>query len=178
LSHSRRYFVNVFKDDESQASYVLDEMQLLYVLEQRMREEKLDWEKRTEERKTLARPVLDRMEKWMKENQYKYRPNSPMGKAIDYTLPRWAVLTAYVHHGQMEIDNYLIGNVVRPLAIGRKNFLFCRSHQAAQIAARMYSFMASCKKNKINEFERLKDVLERIQSHKQKDLYQLLPSNS
>ena len=54
------------RNDASQANYVLDEMQLLYVLEQRMREEKLDWEKRTEERKTHARPVLDRLEKWMK----------------------------------------------------------------------------------------------------------------
>jgi hypothetical protein len=156
---------------------VLDEMQLLYALEQRMREEKLDWEKRSEERKTHALPVLDRLEKWMKENQYKYRPNSPMGKAIDYTLSRWTGLTAYVHHGQMEIDNNLIENAVRPLAIGRKNFLFAGSHEAAQMAAGVYSFMASCKKNDINEFEWLKDVLERIQSHKQKDLYQFLPSN-
>jgi transposase len=177
MAHSRRYFVNALKDDATQANYVLDEMQLLYALEQRMREEKLDWEKRSEERKTHALPVLDRLEKWMKENQYKYRPNSPMGKAIDYTLSRWTGLTAYVHHGQMEIDNNLIENAVRPLAIGRKNFLFAGSHEAAQMAAGVYSFMASCKKNDINEFEWLKDVLERIQSHKQKDLYQLLPSN-
>jgi hypothetical protein len=91
----------------------------------------------------------------MKENQYEYRPNSPMGKAIDYTLPRWAGLNAYVHHGKTEIDNDLIGNAVRPLAIGRKNFLFCGSHEAAQMAAGMYSFRNSCKKNKINEFELL-----------------------
>jgi hypothetical protein len=77
----------------------------------------------------------------------------------------------------MEIDNNLIENAVRPLAIGRKNFLFCGLNQAAQMAAGMYSYMTSCKKNKIKEFEWLKDVLERIQSHKQKDLYQLLPSN-
>jgi hypothetical protein len=152
-------------------------MQGLYALEQRMQEEKLDWDKRTGERKTHARPLLDRLEKWMKANQYKYRLNSPMGKAIDYTLPKWTGLTAYVHHGQMEIDNNLIENAVRPLAIGHRNFLFCGSHQAAQMAAGMYSYMASCKKNKINELERLKDVLEKIQSHKQKDLYQLLPSN-
>jgi ribosomal protein S19 len=142
-----------------------------------MREEKLDWEKRTEERKTHARPVLHRLEKWMKENQYKFRPNSSMGKAIDYILPRWTGLTAYVHHGKTEIDNNLIGNAVSPVAIGRKNFLICGSHQAAQMAAGMYSFRTSCKKNKINEFELLKDVLERIQSYKQKDLYQLLPLN-
>jgi len=77
----------------------------------------------------------------------------------------------------MEIDNNLIENTDRSLTIRRKNFLFAGSHQAAQMAAGMYSFMSSCKKNKINEFAWLKDVFERIQSHKQKDLYQLLHSN-
>lgn len=177
MAHSRRYFVNALKDEEKQANYVLDEMQQLYALEQRMREQNLDWEQRTQERKKEARPVLDRLENWLKENQYKYRPKSPMGKAIDYTLPRWTGLSAYVLHGQMEIDNNWIENAVRPLAIGRKAFLFAGSHQAAEMAAGMYSFMASCKKNNINEFAWLKDVFERIQSHKQKDLYQLLPSN-
>lgn len=177
MAHSRRYFVNALKDDEKQANYVLDEMQQLYALEQRMREQNLDWEQRTEERKKHARPVLDRLEEWLKENQYRYRPQSPMGKAIAYTLPRWVGLSAYELHGQMEIDNNLVENAVRPFAIGRKNFLFAGSHQAAEMAAGMYSFMASCKKNKINEFVWLKDVFERIQSHKQKDLYQLLPSN-
>lgn len=177
MAHARRKFVDAVKDDEKQANYVLDEMQLLYALEQRMREQELDWEQRTEERKKHARPVLDRLEKWLKENQYRYRPKSPMGTAIDYTLPRWTGLSAYELHGQMEIDNNLIENAVRPLAIGRKAFLFAGSHQAAEMAAGMYSFMASCKKNKINEFEWLKDVFERIQSHKQKDLHQLLPSN-
>ncbi len=115
-----------------------------------MREERLNWVKRTRERKTLARPVLDRLEKWMKENQCKYRPNSPMGKAIDYSLPRRAGLTAYVHHGQMGIGKNLIENAVSPLAILRKNFLFCRSYQqAAQQAAGIYSFIANRKKSSL-----------------------------
>jgi hypothetical protein len=74
-------------------------------------------------------------------------------------------------------DNYLVENAVRPLVIGRKAYLFAGSHQAAEMTAAMYSFMASCKKNKVNGFDWLKDFFERIQSHKQKDLYQLLSSN-
>ena len=77
----------------------------------------------------------------------------------------------------MEIDNNLVEDAVRPLAIGRKNYLFVESHKAAEMTAAIYSFIGSCKNNNINEFEWLKDVFERIQSHKQKDLYQLLPSN-
>lgn len=80
-------------------------------------------------------------------------------------------------HGQIEIDNNLAENSIRPLAVGRKNFLFAGSHQAAEMTAAMYSFMATCKKNDVDELEWLKDVFARIQSHKQKDLYQLLPNN-
>jgi transposase len=97
--------------------------------------------------------------KWLEKNQYSYRPKSPMGQAIAYAYKRWAGLSAYVLHGQMEIDNNLVENAVRPMAIGRKAYLFAGSHQAAEMTAAMYSFMASCKQNKINEFEWLKDVL-------------------
>ncbi len=177
MAHARRKFVDALKDNEEQAGHVLDEMQKLYVLEQKMRDENLEWEQRTLQRKEHAEPILENLGKWLEGKQYDYRPKSPMGKAVDYARKRWAGLSAYVLHGQMEIDNNLVENAVRPLAIGRKAYLFAGSHQAAEMTAAMYSFMASCKKNKVNEFDWLKNVFERIQSHKQKDLYQLLPSN-
>lgn len=177
MAHARRKFVDALKDNKEQAAYVLGEMQPLYALEQRMRDENLDWEQRTLQRKEHAVPILEGLGKWLDENQYKYRPQSPMGKAIAYSRSRWVGLSAYALHGQMEIDNNLVENAVRPMAIGRKAYLFAGSHQAAEMTAAMYSFMASCKKNKVNEFDWLKDVFERIQDHKQKDLYQLLPSN-
>lgn len=177
MAHARRKFVDAVKDDEKQANHVLDEIQKLYLLEARMRDGAMNWEQRTQLRKEHAEPVLEELGKWLEEHQYSYRPKSPMGKAIEYARKRWAGLSAYVLHGQMEIDNNLVENAVRPLAVGRKAYLFAGSHQAAEMTAAMYSFMASCKKNKINEFDWLKDVFERIQSHKQKDLYQLLPSN-
>lgn len=177
MAHARRKFVEAVKDNEKDANHVLDEMQILYKLEARWREEGLDYLEKTRERKKHATPVLERLGEWLEENQYSYRPTSPMGKAIAYAKSRWVGLSAYTLHGQMEIDNNLVENAVRPLAIGRKAYLFAGSHKAAEMTAAMYSFMASCKKNKVNEFEWLKDVFERIQSHKQKDLYQLLPSN-
>jgi len=177
MAHARRYFVQAVKDDEEHANYVLDQIQKLYLLEGQIRDQAMDWQQRTGLRKKHAEPILENLGKWLEEKQYSYRPESPMGKAIAYAHKRWTGLSAYVLHGQMEIDNNLIENAVRPLAIGRKAYLFAGSHQAAEMTAAMYSFMASCKKNKINEFDWLKDVFERIQSHKQKDLYQLLPSN-
>jgi len=177
MAHARRKFVDALKDDKEKAGYVLKRMQFLYVLEQEMREEQLSWEERTAKRQEKAVPVLQELKAWMKAQLVEVRPTSPLGKAIAYTLPRWEGLSAYVKHGQVEIDNNLAENAIRPLAIGRKNFLFAGSHQAAEMTAAMYSFMASCKKNGVDEFEWLKDVFSRIQSHKRKHLYQLLPNN-
>lgn len=177
MAHSRRKFVDALKDDKARATYVLGKMQILYVLEQEMRDNNLSWEERTTLRIEKALPVLEELEKWMKENVVQVRPASPLGKAIAYTLPRWKGLSAYAMHGQLEIDNNLIENSIRPLAVGRKNYLFAGSHKAAEMTAAMYSFMACCKRNNVDESQWLTDVLQRIQSHKQKDLYQLLPNN-
>ena len=177
MAHARRKFVDALKDDREKASFVLEKMQILYVLEEDMRQQSLSWEKRTELRQQKAAPVLEELEKWMDAQLPQVRPTSPLGKALAYTRPRWKGLSAYTKHGQIEIDNNLVENSIRPLAIGRKNYLFAGSHQAAEMTAAMYSFMATCKKNNVNELEWLKDVFERIQSHKQKDLYQLLPNN-
>lgn len=177
MAHARRKFVEAKKYDEAKAMWVLNKMQLLYAIEEDMRDNNCTWEERTKIRQEKAAPILQEIEKWL-TREHPYTPSSsPLGQAISYTLPRWKGLSAYVQHGQIEIDNNLAENAIRPIAIGRKNYLFAGSHQAAEMTAAMYSFMAICKKNDVNEFEWLKDVLQRIQSHKQKDLYQLLPNN-
>lgn len=177
MAHARRKFVDALKDDKKKATEVLELMQQLYKSEEDMREEELRWEQRTERRQQEAVPVLDKLEEWMEAHKNKVLSGSPLGKAIAYTLPRWKGLCAYTQHGQIEIDNNLVENAIRPLAIGRKNYLFAGSHDAAEMTAAMYSFMATCKKNEVHELEWLTDVLQRIQSHKHKDLYQLLPNN-
>lgn len=177
MAHARRKFVDALKDDKKKATEVLELMQQLYRLEQDMRDEGLAWEQRTERRQLEAVPVLGKIEEWMKKHLHKTLPKSPLGQAIAYTLPRWKGLSAYAQHGQIEIDNNLVENAIRPLAIGRKNYLFAGSHDAAEMTAAIYSFMSTCKKNGVNELEWLTDVFERIQSHKHKDLYQLLPNN-
>lgn len=177
MAHARRKFVDAMSYDRAKANEVLELMGQLYKLEQDMRDEGLDWGQRTVRRQQEAVPVLKQIEEWMKEHSPKVLPKSPLGQAIAYTLPRWKGLSAYAQHGQIEIDNNLVENAIRPLAIGRKNYLFAGSHDAAEMTAAMYSFMATCKKNGVNELEWLTDVFQRIQSHKQKDLYQLLPNN-
>lgn len=177
MAHSRRKFIDALKYDQERSTYVLERMQVLYALEKQMREEQLGWEEKTKLRQEKSVPILLELKQWMTQQLPLVIPKSPLGQALAYTLPRWEGLSAYALHGQIEIDNNLAENAIRPIAIGRKSFLFAGSHQAAEMTAAIYSFMATCKKNGIDELLWLKDVFERIQSHKQKDLYQLLPNN-
>ena len=177
MAHARRKFVDARRYDKQKADHVLEKMQVLYKLESEMREAGHSWEERTRQRQEKSVPVLEELEAWMKEHAASVPPKNPLGQAIAYALPRWKGLSAYAQHGQIEIDNNLVENAIRPLAIGRKNYLFAGSHDAAEMTAAMYSFMATCKKNGVDELAWLTDVFERIQSHKHADLYQLLPNN-
>ncbi len=177
MAHARRKFVDALKDDKARATEVLELMGKLYILEQDMRDEGITWEQRTQRRQQKAVPVLKEIKKWMDENLQKGSPTSPLRKAIAYTLTRWDGLCAYTQHGQIEIDNNLVENAIRPMAVGRKNYLFAGSHEAAEMTAAMYSFMSTCKKNGVHELEWLTDVMGRIQSHNHKELYQLLPNH-
>ncbi len=142
-----------------------------------MRDKALTPEQRTQRRQQVAVMVLNKINKWLEEHHEKVLPKSPLGQAIAYTMPWWKGLSAYAQHGQIEIDNNLVENAIRPLAIGRKNYMFAGSHDAAEMTAAFYSFMATCKKNGVNELDWLTDVLARTQTIKHKDLYQLLPNN-
>ncbi|SFG14838.1 Transposase IS66 family protein, partial [Salegentibacter agarivorans] len=84
---------------------------------------------------------------------------------------------AYLYDGNLLIDNNLIENKIRPVALGRKNYLFAGSHKAAQRAAAIYSFFAICKKHEVNPYEWLKYTLENIMTIKYKDIKNLYPQN-
>jgi transposase len=90
-------------------------------------------------------------------------PKSPAGKAVHYTLTLWPRLARSLEEGRFQIDNNLIENNIRSMAIGRKNYLFAGSHLAAGRIAMAYTFMASCKLNNVNPVEWLPDVLQRIE---------------
>ena len=84
------------------------------------------------------------MEAWLKKNQIEVLPKSSIGKAISYTYNLWPHLKLYVEDGRLQIDNNLVENSIRPIALGRKNYMFAGSHDGAQRAAMMYSFLGVC----------------------------------
>ena len=98
-----------------------------------------------------------------------------MRQAINYTLGLWKELNVYLQDGRLPIDNNLAENAIRPIALGRKNWLFVGSEAGGHTAAVLMTFTATCRKNKINTWAYLKDVLQRIQAHPASRLDELLP---
>ena len=177
MAHARRMFDQALDNDKQRAGYVLTEMQKLYAVEQEGRDKSLSLEELYTLRQEQAVPVLENIEAWMMETYPQVLPESTIGKAIGYSLKRWDKLSLYTTDARLQIDNNLVENAIRPVAIGRKNYLFAGSHNGARRAAMLYSFLGTCKINNVNPFDWLRDILRRIPSHSVNKLDQLLPNN-
>lgn len=175
MAHARRKFDEAKDNDLARASYVLTEMQKLYALERQAKESDLSADQLYELRQQQAIPVLDNLKTWMVENYRAVLPQSVIGQAIFYSLQRWDKLSIYTTDGRLRIDSNLVENAIRPVAIGRKNYLFAGSHNGARRAAMLYSFLGTCKMNHINPFEWLREVLTKIPEHPVNKLELLLP---
>lgn len=176
MAHARRYFEKALGNHKEAAEHALKQIQELYKVERRCREAGITGEERKQIREEEATTVLEGLHNWMVEQYERVNPSSALGEAISYSLKRWKGLTHYISNGDLEIDNNLIENAIRPVAIGRKNYLFAGSHEAAQRAAIMYSLFACCKKNNVNPQEWLIDVLNRISDHSINRIEELLPN--
>ena len=175
FAHSRRKFDQAKDNDPKRAGYALKKIQELYEVERRARDEDLSHEQRKELRQEESIPILTELEKWLKNQLTEVLPKSAIGEAIVYTLKLWKRLVRYTEDGQWEIDNNAIENSIRPVALGRKNYLFAGSHEAAKNAAMIYSFLGTCKINNVEPYAWLKDVLTRIPDHSIQHLEELLP---
>lgn len=177
MAHARRMFVEAIANDQPRAEYVLERIQPLYGMEQRAKEQALCFEQVALLRQQEAVPVLQSLGQWMKEQYVQVLPKSPIGKALAYSIERWEKLCVYTTNGMLSIDNNTVENQIRPIAIGRKNYLFAGSHQAAQRSAMLYSLLGTCKLHNINPFEWLKTILEKLPAHPINRITELLPHN-
>jgi transposase len=177
MAHARRKFHEAKDSDPETASRALELFGELYDIEHHAREHGLSYAERYDLRQKESIRVLNKLEAWLKEQQLKSLPKSPAGMAINYTLSLWSRLKVYTTDGMLEIDNNWVENKIRPVAIGRKNYLFAGSHQAAERAGMIYSFLAMCRMADVNPWEWLSDVLKRINNHSILKLDELLPAN-
>jgi transposase len=177
MAHARRKFTESLDSDAARAKYVLEKMQLLYEVERRIREEAMPLDNIITLRQSESLPVLQELKAWMLAELPKVLPKSPIGQALAYSLQRWGKLSIYTTEARLQIDNNAVERAIRPIAIGRKNYLFAGSHEAAQRAAMIYSLFSTCKLHNINPYKWLKDALERMHTYTTTNLHELLPQN-
>ncbi len=175
MAHARRKFSEALDNDRPRAEHALAGMQELYAIERRCREQGLDAVGRKELRQREAVPILAELGAWMKAEYVKTTPKSAIGKALAYSIRRWDALSRYTTAGMLGIDNNPVENAIRPVALGRKNYLFAGSHEAAQRSAMLYSLLGTCRMHGINPAVWLEDVLRRIGDHPVNRIGELLP---
>lgn len=163
MAHMRRKFDEAAGHDLARASYAIEQIAKLYALEKQIRESApaMSEEQIVRLRMKEAKPILEQMKAWLLQQQAQKLPG-PIGKAVAYALPLWDNMYVYLLHGHLQIDNNGIENAIRPIAIGRKNYMFCGTHQSAQNAAMIYSLFATCQKHQVNPHDWLTDVLRKI----------------
>jgi transposase len=179
-AHARRKFIEALKEDKAGAQYALEQIGLIYAVESMADDQELDYQKRAELRARLAYPILFGFERWIVSYMPKALPKGRMSQALTYTYSLFHRLSRYHLDGRYRIDNNLVENTIRPLALGRKNYLFCGNHDAAENAAIMYSLLGCCAATDVNPREWLTDVITRIPYYNNDyglDLADLLPHN-
>jgi hypothetical protein len=174
-AHARRKFEQALGNDPARAEYALEQTGKLYELERQFSSDNLKKEEIEKLRKERSCPILREFEKWIDLNYSQVLPKSKIGLALSYTYSIYQRPVRYVLDGRYRIDNNLAENAVRPLALGRKNCLFCSNHQSAARTAVIYSLLGTCKAHGINPVLWLTDVFNRIQDHSIQQLDELLP---
>lgn len=175
LAHIRRYFYQARDHHPLIAGIALALIGRLYHVEAHCRQRGRTSGQRLALRRRVSLPIYRLLVEWVEYEQRNNLSKGAIGKALHYGKEQLPKLAPCFEDGRLELDNNLIENSIRPLALGRKNYLFAGSHKAAQRAAMMYSFFASCRKLDINPWQWLRDVLQRIPDHPVNRLRELLP---
>jgi hypothetical protein len=174
LAHARRKFYDLWANHKSQiAEEALKLFGALYDVEQQTQQ--MDADQRRQFRQQHARPAADTLHAWLSAQRQRVPDGSATAKAINYSLGRWEALTHYLDDGNVPIDNNWVENRIRPVALGRANWLFAGSLRAGQRAAAIMSLVQSAKLNGHDVFAYMKDVLERLPTWPNSRIDELLP---
>ena len=174
MAHVRRDFYNLYESLKLPvAGEAVLRIRKLYDVETQARG--LPPAERVALRQQYAKPIFDELEIWLKAQQVKISGKMPLGKAIRYALARMPKARAYLDNGFLEIDNNTVERAIRPVAVGRKNYMFMGSEAGGKSAAIAYTLIETAKMNNINPEAWLAWVLERIQDHPANRMHDLMP---
>jgi len=161
-AHARRKFVEANTYAGKRTKPILQAIAKLYAIEEMARKEKMESNARARLRVRESKPVLAHLKSLLDRERMRVLPSTPLGIAVRYALTSWDALNRYVEHGNVEIDNNLIENAIRPIALGRKNYLFAGSEGGAEAAATIYSITETCRRLGVNPYTYLCDVFRRL----------------
>jgi transposase len=174
LAHARRKFNDLWVNHQSAlAEEALQLFGKLYDVEREARE--LSAEERQRIRQLQSQPIADKLREWLLLQRQKATDGTAIAKAIDYSLGRWKALTRFLDDGALPIDNNWVENRIRPIALGRSNWLFAGSLRAGKRAAAVMSLIQSARLNGHDPYRYLKDVLERLPTQPASRIGELLP---
>uniref|UniRef100_A0A0R3QDA9 DDE_Tnp_IS66_C domain-containing protein n=4 Tax=cellular organisms TaxID=131567 RepID=A0A0R3QDA9_9BILA len=174
LAHARRKFVELHTANKSQiAEAGIQYFTRLYEIEREVKH--LDPDERRRIRQARGRPIAEALHAWMIAQRLKVPEGSGTAKALNYSLKRWAALTRYLDDGNLPADNNWVENQIRPIAVGRNNWLFAGSLRAGQRSAAIMSLIQTAKLNGHDPYAYLKDVMTRLPTHRARDIAELLP---
>jgi transposase len=180
MMHARRKFYEARTTDVERSHRALAWISLLYDIEREAKKrEPEDYEAfvalRHKLRGERSRPIFDQFHTWLEAELPKVRPKPPIGEAIQYALNHWTALMRPLEAGFLELDNGASERAFKPVALGRKNWLFAGSDKGGQTAAILMSLCTTCKELEIDPQAYLRDVLDRISTHPARLIEELLP---
>ena len=177
MAHVRRKFEHLAANDK-EAAHIVKMIAVLYELEANLKHSNASYEEIQAERKSKAYPILLALEAYIKEIHKEYLPGEAMERALRYAFAVWIRISRYVQDGRFNIDNNLMEQAIRPITLGRKNYLFCGNNEGAENNAIFYTFMACCREAKIEPNVWLRKVLAKpLLDMKEEELIKLLPIN-
>lgn len=174
-AHARRRFKEAVRTAPQEASQVVVWIGELYGLERSAKRKQLSTEARHALRQERARPILERIGEYLKKLQLTTLPKSPLADAIGYALRQWEALNRYTDDGRLEIDNNGAENALRPLCLGRKNWLFIGSEAAAHRTMVLLTLVQSCRAHGVDPFAYLRDIIDRVSTHPMSRINELIP---
>ena len=175
MMHMRRYFYKALDSDQQRMGKALHLIARLYRIEDRAKG--LSAEERLALRQRLSAPVMAKLHAYLLRNREEVLPKSPAARAVRYALNQWDALTRFLEDGDLEIDNGATERASRDIAIGRTNWTFFGSDEGGKTAAVLMSFIATCKRCRVEPFAWYRDVLSRIATYPVHRLAELLPHN-
>lgn len=178
MVHVRRHWLEARNENRRAAQWFLDKIKELYHIEHECDRLGMDFDARRAERQAKSRPVMEEMKEWMETEGLRYSESSLTGKAVTYAYTRWNGMMRILDDGRLLLDNNLAENEIRPITLGRKNYMFCGNHESAENMCVIQSLLATCRNHDVNPRLYLNSVIASMpyfDKASEEDLIRLLP---